>query len=265
MRPVFRNLPQIAVISALALAPGCGGSSPAGPTPSTPTVTSVIVSGANSVSLGATAGMTATANRSDGSTEVVTSTAAWQSSNPAVATVSSQGQVTAASPGSAVISAAFAGRTGQLPVEVMAVDNVQVVVVVLDKVVIDGTCDTDSVFESPGDGEFSFLFEVERSGGGRTVVWRTDKEKFSRGARSIGGNVGLTFSRNVSRGEDFILWFAATEWDGALGPDAKLNDASTGRTYTYQDGGWVTNGSPMSVGSSACGATIHWSMSSRPQ
>jgi hypothetical protein len=209
--------------------------------------------------------MTATARRSDGSTQVVNSAAAWQSSNPAVATVSSQGRVTAVAPGSSTISAAFGGQTGQLPVQVVAVENVQVVSVTLDRLVVDGTCDTDSLFESPDDGEFSFRFEVERSGSGLTPIWSTERRPFTRRSHPFAPNTGLTFARNVSRGEDFVLWFAATEWDGLLGADPKLNGLRTGRSHTYRDGGWVANSTFISLGSGSCGATIHWTLSSRPQ
>jgi hypothetical protein len=173
--------------------------------------------------------------------------------------------VTAVAPGSSVISAAFGGQTGQLAVQVVAVDNVQVVSVRLDRVVVDGTCDTDSIFEGGDDGEFTFRFEVERSGSGRTLVWSTDKQAFRRGSHPFPPNSGLTFARNVSRGEDFVLWFTATEWDGLLGEDPKLEGVTAGRSHTYRDGGWVANATFISLGSGSCGATIHWTLSSRPQ
>jgi hypothetical protein len=166
--------------------------------------------------------------------------------------------VTAVAPGSSVISAAFGGQTGQLPVQVVAVDNVQVVSITLNRVIVDGTCDTDSLFESAHDGEFSFRFEVERSGGGRTPVWTTDKQAFNLGTHSLGDSRFLRFNRNVSKGEDFVLWFTATEWDGALGADSKLNAVTAKQAYTYQGGKWVGNAVAMSVGSDRCGATIQW-------
>lgn len=253
---------SLLVLGATILA-ACSGGSPA--TSPTATVTSVTVSGANAVNVGSTTDMTATARWSDGSTEVVSSTATWQSSNPAVATVSSGGRVTAVAPGSSTVSAAFRGYTGQLPVQVMAVDNIQVVSVLLNTIIVDGTCDTDSIFESHGDGEFTFRFEVERSGTGRTLVWATDRQTFALGPTPIPGNRGLEFTRNVSQGEDFILWFTATEWDGLLGADPKLDGATAGRSHTYQGGRWVATGTSISLGSSSCGATIQWSLSSRPQ
>jgi hypothetical protein len=257
--PATRRL-SLLVISATILA-ACSEGSPTAPTPS---VASVTVSGANSVNVGSTTDMTATARRSDGSAEVVTTAAAWQSSNAAVATVAPSGRVTAVAPGSSVISAAFGGQTGQLPLQVMAVDDVQVVTVTLTHVIVDGTCDTDSIFESHGDGEFTFLFEVERSGTGRTPVWSTNRQAFTLGSHPFAG-IGLEFTRNVSRGEDFVLWFTATEWDGLLGADPKLAGTGVGRPHTYQGGRWVTSGTSISLGSSGCGATIHWSLTSRRQ
>jgi uncharacterized protein YjdB len=54
----------------------------------------------------------ATGTFSDSSTQVVTREATWVSDNPAVATIGSQGSVTAVSPGTANISATFNGVTG---------------------------------------------------------------------------------------------------------------------------------------------------------
>jgi hypothetical protein len=229
-----------------------------------PTVTSITISGTNSIPVGSTIEMTATAVRSDGSTETVTGTATWQSSNTAVATVSAEGHVLAVAPGTSVISAAFGGRTGQISLAVVAVDNVQRVRVTLTRVVIDGTCDNDSLFESPGDGEFSFEIEVERSGTGTTTIWETAKRPFTLGSHTL-TDVGFTFNRNVTRGEDFILRFFATEWDGLLGPDPKLNGVGKGQPFVYQNGRWVPDATSLSVGSGACGVTIHWTLSSVPQ
>jgi hypothetical protein len=227
-------------------------------------VTAVNVSGANSVNVGSTTDMTATAVRSDASTEVVTGTAAWQSSNPAVATVSPAGRVTAVAAGSSVISAAFGGRTGQLPVQVMAIDNVQIVTITANRVVINGTCDTDSIFESSVDGEFTFNFEIERSGTGLTSIWAADRRAFTVGAHPL-PNLVATFTRNVTRGEDFIVLFTATEWDGLLGVDPKLNGVGRGIPYTYQNGRWEPDATSITVGSASCGATIQWSLESHQQ
>jgi hypothetical protein len=260
---VIRRLSLL--VTGATLLSACSGSTPTSPTSTTPTVTAVTVSGANAVNVGSTTNMTATARRSDGSTEDVSSTATWHSSNPAVATVSSGGRVTAVAPGSSAISAAFEGQTGQLPVQVMAVDNVQVVSVTVDTIIVEGTCDTDSLFESRDDGEFSFRFEIERSGTGRTPLWSTERQAFRLGPTPVNGNPGLVFNRNVSQGEDFILWFTASEWDGLLGEDPKLKGVTAGRSHTFQNGRWVANGTSITLGSSFCGATLHWTLSSRPQ
>ena len=84
--------------------------------PSTPppaTVTSVAITGSNSFTeKGETAQLTATATLSNGTTENRTSTATWQSDNPAVATVSAQGLVTAVSNGDTSINATVSGVRG---------------------------------------------------------------------------------------------------------------------------------------------------------
>ncbi|MEZ5284834.1 MAG: Ig-like domain-containing protein [Vicinamibacterales bacterium] len=214
----------------------------------------------NSVDSGARQA-TATATKSDGSTEDVTRTATWQSSNASVATVSSSGRVNALTPGTSTISAAVGGGTGQLNLEVRAVDNVQQVSLRLTSIVINGTCDGNNPFEDSGDGEFSFSFTVTRDGG-TTTVWSTDRAAFTAGSHPL--SQGQTFQRNVTRGEDFLLEFRATEYDGLLGADSRMNDRFTNRSYVYSGGQWGTARS-MALGDSNCGATVNYSISSSRQ
>jgi hypothetical protein len=206
--------------------------------------------------------MTASARKSDGSTENVTNSATWQSSNPAVATVSASGSVTARAPGSSTISAAFGGQTGQITVQVVAVQNIQRVTVQLSRLVIDGTCDDNSIFEDSGDGEFSFRFEITRDGG-TTTIWSTGTTPFTRGSHSR--TQGLSFTRNVSQGEDFLLEFRGTEYDGLLGADPRFNGRFSGRNYVYGGGVWTPSTRSLSLGSGSCGATMHYTISSVPQ
>src|SRR6266516_286720 len=105
---------------------GCGGnsSSSSSSTPSTPvaptaTVSSIAVSG-NSPALGDTSQFTATATLSTGTTQDVTAQATWQSSDAAVATVSSAGMVRSMAAGDADITATYSGVRGSQHVRVAA-------------------------------------------------------------------------------------------------------------------------------------------------
>lgn len=73
---------------------------------------------APSVVAGDTEQMTATATYSDSSTADVTSAASWTSSDSAIATVDTNGLVTAVSAGTATISADYSGSTGSADVTV---------------------------------------------------------------------------------------------------------------------------------------------------
>jgi hypothetical protein len=85
-----------------------------------PTVRTVAVTGApTSFFVPATSQLTATAMLSNNTTQTVTSTANWDSSNPAVATVSG-GLVTARTPGSSEISATYQTVRGSATVTVGA-------------------------------------------------------------------------------------------------------------------------------------------------
>jgi trimeric autotransporter adhesin len=75
------------------------------------TVSSVAVNG-TVPAIGSTSQFTSTATFSDGTTQDVTSTAAWVSFNAAVARVSSSGVVTAVATGTAVVKATYQGSSG---------------------------------------------------------------------------------------------------------------------------------------------------------
>ena len=261
MQRTVRRLSLLAIITVASAALGaCGRDSPTGPSPVT--VASVTLSGSNSMNVGAASNITASARKSDGSSEDVTSRATWQSSNPSVAAVSSTGRVSAVAPGSSIISATFEGQAGQLPVQVAPVDNIQEVTVQLTSLVIVGTCDDNSIFEDNVDGEFSFRFDIVRDGG-RTTIWSTGPTVFTLGSHNR--IQGITFSRNVTRGEDFLLEFHGTEHDGVLGPDSRFDGRFSSRNYVYSGGVWTPNARSIALGSGSCGATMNYTIFSAPQ
>ena len=92
------------VVAGLAI--GCSNSST-----SPSTVSSVTVTGA-APAVGAAVQFTATAALSDGTTQDVTSLAAWQSSDPSAATVSSTGVVTAMAAGTVDVTATYQNVPG---------------------------------------------------------------------------------------------------------------------------------------------------------
>jgi Big-like domain-containing protein len=75
------------------------------------TVSSIAVTG-TVPGIGGASQFTATATMSSGTTQDVTSLAAWTSSNPADAAVSSSGVVTGVAAGPAVINATYSSVTG---------------------------------------------------------------------------------------------------------------------------------------------------------
>ncbi len=112
------------VLSVAALGNGCGDSEPpAGPAtpavPSPPRVVSVEVGGVSTLlERGQTQRLAARALLSNGFVEDRSGSAAWQSSNSAVASVSSSGVVTAGDEGEATISATVEGQRGSLGIRV---------------------------------------------------------------------------------------------------------------------------------------------------
>lgn len=83
------------------------------------TVSSLAVSGVTSLTaLGSASQLTATASLDGGSTRNVTAGAGWQTSNAAVATVSTSGLITAVSAGTAAITATYQGHTASTTVSI---------------------------------------------------------------------------------------------------------------------------------------------------
>ena len=120
-------LVRVALASCIGLAlSGCGGGDGAAPStppapapPPAPTVASLEVSGTGVLtSIGETTQLMVTATLSDGSMQAVEAADAdWESSDPAVATVS-DGLLTAAGGGNATITATFGGQSAEVPVSV---------------------------------------------------------------------------------------------------------------------------------------------------
>jgi len=106
----------------LAVLAGCGGGSittNSGGSHPAVVLQSIRVGMSNpSLPAGATGQLTATGSYSDGSSQDLTTSATWSSSNPAVATVSSTGLATGKSNGSATITAASGSVTGAAPITV---------------------------------------------------------------------------------------------------------------------------------------------------
>lgn len=109
------------VICSLLLTQACGSDSPVTPTPQSVTLTSVSISGASGTpSMGDHATLKATANFSDGSSQDVTAQAVWDSSNRAVADVSSGGSLTIVAAGVADIRATYNNVSGVLHLTIAA-------------------------------------------------------------------------------------------------------------------------------------------------
>ncbi len=111
---------MFALVVLLLLVPACGDEvNTGGPSgPSSPTVTSVTITGTLTIgNLGLTTKLAATAHFAKGTTQDVTGSAAWTSSDASVATVSG-GVVTAVAAGNVTITATYQGVSGSTRVTV---------------------------------------------------------------------------------------------------------------------------------------------------
>jgi len=126
-------LPTVVVLFGTMIACGGSGSSSSNPTPTpTPSLQSITVSpNAPSIIAGGTEQYSATGSYSDGSTQNLTSSATWTSSNTTVATVSGAGLATTLTEGTATIVASLQSITGSASLTATAL-TVQVSVVATD-------------------------------------------------------------------------------------------------------------------------------------
>lgn len=109
----------VAMLVLAGIVSACSGDNPVPPiTPTSPTLISVTLTGNLAILSGQTSQLTATANFAKGTTQDITTQAAWSSVTPTIATVSSTGLVTALSSGIAEIRATYQNVTGSLQLTV---------------------------------------------------------------------------------------------------------------------------------------------------
>lgn len=101
MKAFARSRSVIALAALSAITTSCSKKTP------TPTVKSVAVAGGTTVAIGSTTQLTATATLSDNSTQSVTASSTWNTSAPAIASVSSGGVVQGLTAGTTSISATY--------------------------------------------------------------------------------------------------------------------------------------------------------------
>ena len=163
-----------------------GGGGGGGGTPPSRTLNSVAVTGGSTVQAGQTVQFTATANFSTApTTENVTNTATWESSNTGVATVNNAGLATGVGAGNADIRARFQNIQGSAPLAVTPAP-------LAANFVVTGPGGNDVCRILPGtSGDWDCTFDGSASTGGTggNVVqwsWRFD----------VGANSGGPFVRN---------------------------------------------------------------------
>ena len=111
---MFRRPFGILLACALLSTWGChgGGPLPVVPAPASPTADTItITSGVDALRTGFFADFTVTASMSDRTTQIVTSQAAWTTSNAALATVDGNGRLTAVGNGTVSLNATYQGRS----------------------------------------------------------------------------------------------------------------------------------------------------------
>jgi len=107
----------LVLLGLVAFATGCGGKNPVEPSQPGASVSSLIITGADSVLSSTSSSYTVSATLSDGSTRTILPV--WTSSDPGVATVNSMGSVDGRSHGSTTLTATYEGRSASKTVRVI--------------------------------------------------------------------------------------------------------------------------------------------------
>lgn len=241
-------------------------------------MTSTAITGTQSIKIGGTTQLTATATRSDGTTQVVTGQATWTSSDAAVATVNASGLVQSVRDGSVQITATYEGKAGQAGITVNR--DVFAIEVKTRTFTARGSCDgpLDPV------GEFSVwvLMTVMRtldSGNteGNQVLFSTDTYPSADGVLALRERTPLTMNRSFSfdmeprDGDRVKVQFRATEWDKRIViippsvtdvKDSDMNDAGNTVDHVFSGGAWRSLGrQTIGVGSNNCSVDLEYEIS----
>jgi len=218
--------------------------------------------------MGLTAQMKATASKSDGSEQDVTSLASWQSSDASIASVSTTGVVTALRTGNVTVTATYQGKSGSRPVSVQA--RQFSLRVTLDSFVIISTC--DDFTQGLTEGEYSVKFTTSDPSGRVTDLFSTASYpgSTSRPEILLNGRAGAvipvseskTYSVSGQAGQSVRVRFNATEWDSqiVLIPpstrwihDSDMNDRTGYRDHSYSNGTFSSLGAnSITLGSGNC-------------
>jgi hypothetical protein len=163
----------MSALTASACGGGDGNGNGNGPDPF---VSSVTVSGGNTVTAGQTVQFAATANFSNSTTQNVSTTAAWESSNTGVATVNNTGLATGVAAGSTEIRARFQNVTGSAPLAVTS-PLVQVLAAIFNVTGPGGTDVCRIIPDTGGDWDCEFNGSASTGGTGGNInqwTWRFD-------------------------------------------------------------------------------------------
>ena len=239
------------------------------------TVTSVTIDGSTSLSEGATSQLGAIARRSDGTTQTVTSSATWSSSDPTIATVSATGLLTALRPGTSDISVSYASQTARRTAQV-SVARFRLSLAVQSVTAL-ATC--DDFTQGLTSGEFAVRVRAIVTSGATSTLSQTTGYPGDPDALRV-HNLGAGESANLNANGSFVLegrtgeflrvQFNATEWDEqiVLIPpsirwvrDSRLSDESTSRTHGFANGAFSGLGpNTLTLGNSSCGIRLSYTL-----
>jgi hypothetical protein len=286
-----RSARGLVALAAMTAACSGGGDNPVAPSPppgggggggGAVTITAVAVQGAETVERGATAQLRAVAERSDGTSQDVSAQAMWRSSNPAVATVSEAGLLTAVASGSADISAEYDGKAGRRTVSVSV--PLWSVRVTLSSLVVTESC--DDFTQGLNDAELAYRIGVVLPDGRESVFANTGYPGSAQGSELSGvrrirqGEVVSLSANPVFRlpgdaGQFVRLELRATEWDEqiVLIPpstrwvrDGRMNDRLGSGTHRFSGDGWTGLGNnSIALGTSGCRVRLDYRVNAERQ
>ena len=164
-----------------------------------------------------------------------------------------------------VAIAALNACAGATEPEVAEEPTIYDVRISFDSIAVFGSCDHNSIFEDPNDGEFDFTMSASDTRTGNVLI---DKKLsvtlLEAAAAALPSSWYAVSRRDLSLSTAFTVKFGATEKDGILGADPDMNKRENSKRHDWMGTYWSEPTSIALYKSADCGVNLIYSIKATP-